>query len=89
MERFTKFSPLLLCAYPIFETVFTIYRRKVVRVATSQTASTCTRGFIVWTLMESRERRRLTRRNYMTPPCLRLLTSVIPSVLWWNSTAIL
>ena len=38
--------PLLLCVYPVFETMFSIYRRKVlrgVRDGGSPTASTCTR----------------------------------------------
>lgn len=88
---------LLLCAYPIFETIFTIYRRKVVRgVATAQPDgihlhTLIHRRLIRWTLAENRERRRLTRRNSMTSPYLWLLclTSVIPSVLWWHSTAVL
>jgi len=89
--------PLLLCAYPIFETIFTMYRRKFVRgVATAapdgiHLHTLIHRRLIRWTLQNNLERRRLTRRNSMTSPYLWLLclTSVIPSVLWWNSTAIL
>jgi UDP-N-acetylmuramyl pentapeptide phosphotransferase/UDP-N-acetylglucosamine-1-phosphate transferase len=89
--------PLLLCAYPIFETIFTMYRRKVVRgVATAHPDgihlhTLIHRRLIRWTLAENVERRRLTRRNSMTSPYLWLLclTSVIPSVLWWSSTAAL
>ena len=89
--------PLLLCAYPIFETIFTIYRRKVVRgVATGlpdgiHLHTLIHRRLIRWTLAENHERRRLTRRNSMTSPYLWLLclSSVIPSLLWWNSTAVL
>ena len=88
---------LLLCAYPIFETIFTIYRRKVVRgVATAEPDgihlhTLIHRRLIRWTLAENHERRRLTRRNSMTSPYLWLLclSSVIPSVLWWNSTPVL
>lgn len=89
--------PLLLCAYPIFETIFTIYRRKVVRgVATAapdgiHLHTLIHRRLIRWTLESNLERRRLTRRNSMTSPYLWLLcmTSVIPSVLCWsNSTAL-
>ncbi len=88
---------LLLCAYPIFETIFTMYRRKVVRgVATGapdgiHLHTLIHRRLIRWTLAENRERRRLTRRNSMTSPYLWLLclTSVIPSVLWWHSTTVL
>lgn len=89
--------PLLLCAYPIFETIFTMYRRKVVRgVATAapdgiHLHTLIHRRLIRWTLQNNLERRRLRRRNSMTSPYLWLLclTSVIPSVLWWNSTAVL
>lgn len=89
--------PLLLCAYPIFETIFTMYRRKFVRgVATAapdgiHLHTLIHRRLIRWTLQNNLERRRLTRRNSMTSPYLWLLclTSVIPSVLWWHSTAIL
>ncbi len=89
--------PLLLCAYPIFETIFTIYRRKVVRgVATAEPDgihlhTLIHRRLIRWTLSGNQERRRLTRRNSMTSPYLWLLclSSVVPSLLWWNSTAVL
>jgi UDP-N-acetylmuramyl pentapeptide phosphotransferase/UDP-N-acetylglucosamine-1-phosphate transferase len=89
--------PLLLCAYPIFETIFTMYRRKVVRgVATAapdgiHLHTLIHRRLIRWTLAENRERRRLTRRNSMTSPYLWMLclSSVVPSLLWWNNTTVL
>jgi len=89
--------PLLLCAYPVFETIFTMYRRKFVRgVATGapdgiHLHTLIHRRLIRWTLENNRQRRRLTRRNSMTSPYLWLLCllSIIPSVLWWNSSAIL
>lgn len=89
--------PLLLCAYPVFETIFTMYRRKVVRgVATGapdgiHLHTLIHRRLIRWTLQNNLERRRLTRRNSMTSPYLWLLclVSVIPSVLWWNNTRVL
>jgi UDP-N-acetylmuramyl pentapeptide phosphotransferase/UDP-N-acetylglucosamine-1-phosphate transferase len=89
--------PLLLCAYPVFETIFTMYRRKFVRgVATGapdgiHLHTLIHRRLVRWTLTNNPERRRLTRRNSMTSPYLWLLClmSIIPSVLWWNSTPIL
>lgn len=89
--------PLLLCAYPIFETMFSMYRRKFVRgVATGapdgiHLHTLIHRRLIRWTVSSPRERRRLTRRNSMTSPYLWVLCmmSVIPSVLWWDSTRIL
>lgn len=89
--------PLLLCAYPVFETIFTMYRRRIVRgVATGapdgiHLHTLIHRRLIRWTLQGNFERRRLTRRNSMTSPYLWMLClmSVIPSVLWWNNTAVL
>ncbi len=89
--------PLLLCAYPAFETVFTMYRRKVVRgVAIAKPDgihlhTLIHRRLIRWTLEGNRDRRRLTRRNSMTSPYLWMLclASVIPSVLWWNNSIVL
>lgn len=89
--------PLLLCAYPVFETIFTMYRRKFVRgVATGapdgiHLHTLIHRRLVRWTLQNNPERRRLTRRNSMTSPYLWMLClmSIIPSVLWWNSTPIL
>ena len=88
---------LLLCAYPIFETIFTMYRRKVIRgVATAEPDgihlhTLIHRRLIRWTLSSDLERRRLTRRNSMTSPYLWILclSSVIPSLLWWDSTSVL
>jgi UDP-N-acetylmuramyl pentapeptide phosphotransferase/UDP-N-acetylglucosamine-1-phosphate transferase len=100
VQRNPSVSPifaLLLCAYPIFETIFTMYRRKVVRgVATAapdgiHLHTLIHRRLIRWTLAENRERRRLTRRNSMTSPYLWMLclSSVVPSLLWWNNTTVL
>jgi UDP-N-acetylmuramyl pentapeptide phosphotransferase/UDP-N-acetylglucosamine-1-phosphate transferase len=89
--------PLLLCAYPVFETIFTMYRRKFVRgVATGapdgiHLHTLIHRRLIRWTLQNNPERRRLTRRNSMTSPYLWLLCllSIIPALLWWNNTMML
>jgi UDP-N-acetylmuramyl pentapeptide phosphotransferase/UDP-N-acetylglucosamine-1-phosphate transferase len=87
---------LLLCAYPIFETVFTMYRRKFVRgVATGAPDGIHLHTLIHRRLVRSPDcvtaERRLTQRNSLTSPYLWLLClcSVIPSVLWWDDTAVL
>jgi UDP-N-acetylmuramyl pentapeptide phosphotransferase/UDP-N-acetylglucosamine-1-phosphate transferase len=88
--------PLMLCAYPIFETLFSMYRRKVVRGRSVGLPD----GIHLHTLIYKRLMRWaigaadaavLTRRNSMTSPYLWVLCSlsVVPSVLWWNSSAIL
>lgn len=99
LHRNPSVSPmfaLLLCAYPIFETIFTIYRRKFVRgTATSEPDAIhlhtlIHRRVVRWMLGVPQERRQTTR-NSMTSPYLWLLClfSVIPAVLWWNNTAVL
>jgi UDP-N-acetylmuramyl pentapeptide phosphotransferase/UDP-N-acetylglucosamine-1-phosphate transferase len=88
--------PLLLCAYPIFETVFTIYRRRFVRGV----AAGAPDGIHLHTLIYRRVIRRdlereppssNTGRNSMTAPYLWILClmSVIPAVLWWDDTGVL
>jgi UDP-N-acetylmuramyl pentapeptide phosphotransferase/UDP-N-acetylglucosamine-1-phosphate transferase len=88
--------PLLLCAYPIFETVFTIYRRRFVRGV----AAGAPDGIHLHTLIHRRVIRfalgselpqSATGRNSMTSPYLWILClmSVIPSVLWWSNTMVL
>ena len=85
--------PLLLCAYPIFETIFTMYRRRVVRgVATTAPDGihlhTLIHRRLIGTSLPNMRSRSLTTRNSMTSPYLWLLCliSVIPSVLWWDDT---
>lgn len=88
--------PLLLCAYPIFETLFSMYRRKIVRGHSVglpdgiHLHSLIYRRLMGWALGE-RDAAALIRRNSMTSPYLWILCSlsVIPSVLWWNSSAVL
>jgi UDP-N-acetylmuramyl pentapeptide phosphotransferase/UDP-N-acetylglucosamine-1-phosphate transferase len=92
--------PLLACAYPIFETIFTIYRRKFIRGVPTGAPD----GIHLHTLIHRRivrhavsglgaggRERRQTVRNSMTSPYLWLLCmlSVIPAVLWWNNSAVL
>lgn len=87
--------PLLLCAYPIFETVFTIYRRRVIRGV----AAGAPDGIHLHTLIyrrvirqfDARELNAPNRRNSMTAPYLWMLClmSVIPALLWWDNTAML
>jgi UDP-N-acetylmuramyl pentapeptide phosphotransferase/UDP-N-acetylglucosamine-1-phosphate transferase len=88
--------PLLLCIYPVFETVFSIYRRKWLRgrpVGMPDGAhlhSLIYRRVLRWAAGE-RTARELTRRNSMTSPYLWMLCSmsVVPAVLWYDSTPVL
>lgn len=96
-SRVSPIFPLLLCAYPIFETVFTMYRRRVLRgIGTAQPDGIHLHTLIHRRLIrlnlgaDSSDRRR-TARNSMTSPYLWLLClcSIIPGVLWWDNTPIL
>lgn len=87
---------LLLGIYPVFETLFSIYRRRVLRgrpVGMPDGAhlhSLIYRRFLRWAAGE-RTARELTRRNSMTSPYLWMLSmlSVIPAVLFWDNSLIL
>jgi UDP-N-acetylmuramyl pentapeptide phosphotransferase/UDP-N-acetylglucosamine-1-phosphate transferase len=88
--------PLLLCIYPIFETVFSMYRRRVLSERPvglpdgAHLHSLIHRRLLRWAAGE-RTARELTRRNSMTSPYLWVLCSmsVVPAVLWWDSTPVL
>ncbi len=84
--------PILLCAYPIFETVFSIYRRRILRGTSPSDAdgmhlhSLVYKRITRWVLPVSAQE--TTRRNSMTSPYLWVLCllSVIPAVAFWKST---
>lgn len=88
--------PLLLCIYPVFETVFSIYRRRVLRAQPSlmpdgiHLHSLIYRRVMRWAV-GNRSAKALTRRNSMTSPYLWLLCmfAAIPAVLYWDNTAVL
>jgi len=99
IQRNPRVSPmfaLLLGIYPVFETLFSVYRRRVLRgrpVGMPDGAhlhSLIYRRFLRWAAGE-RTARELTRRNSMTSPYLWLLStmSAIPSVLWWHNSRVL
>jgi UDP-N-acetylmuramyl pentapeptide phosphotransferase/UDP-N-acetylglucosamine-1-phosphate transferase len=87
----------MLCViYPVFETLFSIYRRKFLqgRAVGSPDAmhlhQMIYRRVVRW-MVGSREARHLTQRNSLTSPYLWLLCSfsVVPAMLFWNNTWVL
>ncbi len=87
--------PLLLCVYPVFETLFSIYRKRYLRGMSPGLPDGVHFHMLVYKrLMRwavgDKSARQLTRRNSMTSPYLWILCSlsVIPAVLWYDSTAI-
>jgi len=88
--------PLLMCIYPVFETVFSIYRRKFVRGrAVGMPDGVHLHSLIYRRVMRwavgNRTAKHLTRRNSMTSPYLWSLCmlAVVPSVLFWDNSAAL
>jgi len=88
--------PLLMCIYPIFETVFSMYRRRFVRGRPMglpdgvHLHSLIYRRLIRWAV-GSKSAKALTKRNSMTAPYLWLLCmfSVVPAVVFWDNSALL
>lgn len=85
--------PLTVCIYPVFETVFSIYRRRVIRATPPglpdgiHLHSLIYRRLMRWAI-GARDARAMTRRNSMTAPYLWMLcvSSLLPALLFWNST---
>ncbi len=83
--------PLLLCIYPVFETLFSIYRKKLVRGKSPGAPDGVHLHMLVYKRMVrwavgSSEARLITQRNAMTSPYLWVLSSmgIIPAVLFWQ-----
>ncbi|CAB3940074.1 Phospho-N-acetylmuramoyl-pentapeptide-transferase [Achromobacter ruhlandii] len=88
--------PLLLCIYPVFETLFSIYRKKWLRGRSPGAPDGVHLHMLIYKRLVrwaigSREMRHQTQRNSMTSPYLWLLSSlaVIPAVLFWQQPYIL
>lgn len=85
--------PLLVCVYPVFETLFSVYRRRYLRALPASMPdgihlhSLIYRRLLRWAVGD-RSAKSLTRRNSMTSPFLWLLCmlSVVPAVLFYEST---
>lgn len=88
--------PLMVCIYPVFETVFSMYRRKVIRAVPTglpdgiHLHSLIYRRLMRWAI-GARDARAMTRRNSMTAPYLWMLcvTSLVPALAFWDSTPLI
>lgn len=99
LHRNPQVSPifaLLLCAYPAFETLFSIYRKKWLRGMSPGMPDGVHLHMLIYKrlmrmMVGTTPDRRKTARNSLTSPYLWLLclTSVVPAVLWWDDTTIL
>ena len=88
--------PLLMAIYPVFETLFSMYRRKLVQGRAVGAPdgvhlhSLVYRRLLRWAV-GSRDAKLLTRRNSMTSPYLWMLCmmAVLPAVLFWDDSRVL
>lgn len=87
---------LLICIYPVFETVFSIYRKKFIRRMSPGVPDGVHLHMLVYKRLMRwaighRDAKALTRRNSFTSPYLWLLcaTSIVPAMLFWNNTTAL
>lgn len=87
----SKWFPFLLCLYPIFETIFTIYRRVIVKKSNpgkpdaSHLHQLIYMRVVRWKV-GANDVLSVTQRNALTAPYLWSLSllSVIPAVLFWQ-----
>jgi len=85
--------PALLLIYPVFETLFSVYRRLFLRGKSPSMPdgihlhSLIFRRLVLWAV-GPRDARALTRRNSLTSPYLWLLSlmAVLPATLLWRHT---
>jgi len=88
----SKWFPLLLCFYPIFETLFTIYRRLALKRVSpgipdaAHLHQIIYRRVVRWAIGSSEGDLR-TQRNAITAPYLWILSSlaVVPAIIFWNN----
>ncbi len=82
--------PLLLCIYPVFETLFSIYRKKFLRGQSPGMPDGVHLHMLIYKRLirwaGGEEHRYQAKRNAMTSPYLWLLSSfaIIPAVLFWQ-----
>ena len=88
--------PLMICMYPVFETLFSIYRKKRLRGISPGVPDGVHLHMLVFKRLVrwgvgSKSAKHRTRRNSLTSPYLWMLclTTIVPAVIWWDNTPIL
>ncbi len=88
--------PLLCVIYPVFETLFSMYRRKFLQHRAIgypdalHLHQVIYKRVVLW-MVGSKDAAHLTQRNSLTSPYLWALSSlsVVPAMLFWNNTPVL
>lgn len=86
--------PLVVCIYPVFEVIFSIYRRVFIKKTSPFKPDTLHLHTIVYRRITKKllgNEATTLRRNFITSPFLWILSclGVIPGLLWWNNTTLL
>jgi UDP-N-acetylmuramyl pentapeptide phosphotransferase/UDP-N-acetylglucosamine-1-phosphate transferase len=95
-DAISKWFPVLICIYPIFETIFTMYRRFFLKKRHVSLPDAIHlhqliyRRVVRWSV-GSDDERLLNQRNSLTSPYLWALATlaVIPAVLFWQNRVVL
>nr|WP_294867085.1 glycosyltransferase [uncultured Pseudogulbenkiania sp.] len=95
-DAVSPWFPLLLMIYPVFETIFSIYRKKFVRKMSPGMPDGLHFHMLIYKrlvrwMVGQREAKHLLRRNSLTAPYLWgvSLFSVMPAVLFWENERVL
>ncbi|BBH14695.1 glycosyltransferase family 4 protein [Chromobacterium haemolyticum] len=95
-EQISPWFPLLCVIYPVFETVFSIYRRKFLQGRRIGYPDALHLHQLVYMrlvrwMVGSKDVDHKTMRNSLTSPYLWALSSVsvVPAMLFWNNTPVL
>lgn len=88
--------PMMLCIYPVWETLFSIYRKAVLRHSSPMRPDGLHFHMLVYKrlvrwMIGSKDVRHIVNRNSLTAPYLwgMVLMSVIPALAFWNNSVLL
>lgn len=91
-DKISPWFPLLVLIYPVFETIFSIYRKKIVRKISPGVPDGLHFHMLVYKrlvrwMVGSRETKHLLRRNSLTAPYLWgvALFSIMPAMAFWKA----
>ena len=94
--KVSPWFPLLLVIYPVWETIFSIYRRKILRGKPAGLPDAIHLHSLVYKrlvryMVGSKLAEHMIRRNALTAPYLWCLAafSIIPAMLFWSNTPII
>lgn len=90
-RQISPWLPLVILAYPVWETLFSIYRRIVILKKSPGEPDKCNSHFIVHRYLLSIFPHSPTMSHNLVAPifCLMSFSSLIPAVYYWDNTPVL